>query len=252
MDDRARTSTTCSRRSTRRRRARDVGRPQLRRPACARARRLGAGASRAARAARPGDPGPAARRLDRAERHAHDRRFAIGRGGDRRAAALGTGARHRASSRGGDAASTSSAPRRALALPLLPERGRRRVRRAGETTAAARERCASRRCSSRAASSDSCASGSVDASAATLGDCSRSSRFPAATWSTGTRTTRPPTRSTRSCARGSARRARSRRARPRARRSRSRGRGSGSPRRRRASDASPDSATSSIARCASR
>ena len=65
------------------------------------------------------------------------------------------------------------------------------------------------------------------------------------------RTTDPPDGSARRV-RGCGRRARSRRARRRGRPSRSPGRGSGSPRRSRASRAAPDSATSSIARCASR
>ena len=113
-----------------------VGRPLVRRPPCPRAGRPRAGTNRARRAARSRDPAPAARRLRLRRARARRPRFRLGGGCDRRTPRDRRVDTARVSG-GGDSRTPRAAPRRPLALPLLPERGRVDVRRAHDAAAAA-------------------------------------------------------------------------------------------------------------------
>ena len=116
-----------------------VARALVRRPCRVRGRGSRAGARRAARAARSGDPDPGARRpLGCGERTPRPLLRLVRRGD--RPPLRGERAHDRAARarRGGATRAPAPGRRRPLSLPLLPERGRRRLRRDDARAAAVR------------------------------------------------------------------------------------------------------------------
>ena len=139
------------------RRAGDVGRPQLRRPAGAGARRAPAGAAHVRGVARPRDPDPAARRLRLRPGGRQGPRLRVAGGGDRGATDQRLRDAARGTRGGGAGASRARRPTASCAGATPAARSRRCT---ASSAASRRPRPCSpacRRCSSTPSSSGSCA-----------------------------------------------------------------------------------------------